>query len=119
MDLSSLLELIRKERDESDKLIRSLFNELSREIKKEIDISQTEIRKETREMIQSMLPNEHETDHDTVKMLRRWGRSFLGGLFSNMGRSIFIAIIIGLCILILHPNVNFPIDEVTLTMNQK
>ena len=102
---------MRKDREDSEFRMGVMFENFRQELKTDIALGHAEIKEETRQMIKDILPHDHNTDHDTVKMLRRWGTAFLGGLFGNMGRTIFIFIMLGVGIQVLNPKVGLPIIE--------
>ena len=110
-DLSVIMDMLHRDKEDSDEKMELLFNNFRTELKADIALGHAEIKEETRHIISEMLPIEHDTDHDTIKMLRRWGTAFLGGLFGNMGRTIFFFIMMGVGIQIMNPKVAIPIID--------
>jgi len=111
-ELSELMDMIRDDRAESDRKLAKMFDTFRHELNTDMALAHAVIREETRELVRDMLPHEHRTDHDTVKMLRRWGTAFLGGLFGNMGRTIFFIILLGIGIQVLNPKAALPVTEI-------
>ena len=107
-ELSEIMSMIHKEREESDARLILSLDKMRDDIRKDIALSHAELKEETRELIKEMLPLDHSTDHDTVKMIRRWGTSFLSGLFGNMGKAMFFIMMIALGLQIMN---SMPITE--------
>ena len=117
-DLSDLMSMIHKEREDSDARLIVVLDKLRNEIKTDIELSHANLKEETRVMIQEMLPVEHSTDHDTIKMIRRWGTSFLGGLFGNMGKALFIIVVIAFGLQIMNSTALLPLTESLRTIQK-
>lgn len=111
MDRKEMVDILREEREDTDRRIYTMMENFKSEIKTDIALAHAEMKENTRAMITDILPFEHGTDHDAVKMLRRWGTSFLSGLFGNMGRAIFIIVMLGIGIQVLNPKVATPVVD--------